>query len=63
MIVGAGGAEGAVDAAGILKPSLSRGEFQVIGATTIANTDIEKTPRLTPHQPVQINEPTEKRRC
>ena len=34
-IVGAGGAEGAVDAANILKPSLSRGEFQVVGATTL----------------------------
>ena len=34
MIVGAGAAEGAVDAANILKPALSRGELQVIGATT-----------------------------
>ena len=61
-IVGAGGAEGAVDAANILKPSLSRGEFQVIGATTINEYRkyIEKDAALERRfQPVQINEPTE----
>ena len=35
-IIGAGGAEGAIDASNILKPSLARGELQLIGATTIA---------------------------
>ena len=35
-IIGAGGAEGAIDASNILKPSLARGEIQLIGATTIA---------------------------
>ena len=35
-MIGAGGAEGAIDASSILKPSLSRGELQLIGATTIA---------------------------
>ncbi|MDO5115888.1 MAG: ATP-dependent Clp protease ATP-binding subunit [Synergistaceae bacterium] len=61
-IVGAGGAEGAVDAANILKPSLSRGEFQVIGATTISEYRkyIEKDAALERRfQPVQVNEPTE----
>ncbi len=61
-IVGAGGAEGAVDAANILKPSLSRGEFQVIGATTISEYRkyIEKDAALERRfQPVQVEEPTE----
>lgn len=61
-IVGAGGAEGAVDAANILKPSLSRGEFQVIGATTINEYRkyIEKDAALERRfQPVQVSEPTE----
>mgnify|MGYP000912391641 CR=1 FL=1 len=60
-IVGAGGAEGAVDAANILKPSLSRGEFQVIGATTLDEyrKHIEKDAALERRfQPVQVQEPT-----
>ena len=59
-IVGAGGAEGAVDAANILKPSLSRGEFQVIGATTIDEyrKNIEKDAALERRfQPVMVEEP------
>ena len=61
-IVGAGGAEGAVDAANIIKPSLSRGEFQVIGATTISEYRkyIEKDAALERRfQPVQVEEPSE----
>ncbi|WP_281680651.1 ATP-dependent Clp protease ATP-binding subunit [Synergistes jonesii] len=61
-IVGAGGAEGAVDAANILKPSLARGEFQVVGATTISEYRkyIEKDAALERRfQPVQVDEPTE----
>ncbi len=61
-LVGAGGAEGAVDAANIIKPSLSRGEFQVIGATTINEYRkyIEKDAALERRfQPVQVEEPTE----
>lgn len=61
-IVGAGGAEGAVDAANILKPSLARGEFQVIGATTINEYRkyIEKDAALERRfQPVQVDEPNE----
>ena len=60
-IVGAGGAEGAVDAANILKPSLARGEFQVIGATTINEYRkyIEKDAALERRfQPVQVDEPS-----
>lgn len=60
-IVGAGGAEGAVDAANILKPSLARGEFQVIGATTLDEyrKHIEKDAALERRfQPVQVGEPT-----
>ncbi len=60
-IVGAGGAEGAVDAANILKPSLSRGEFQVVGATTLEEyrKHIEKDAALERRfQPVQVQEPT-----
>ena len=60
-IVGAGGAEGAVDAANILKPSLSRGEFQVIGATTLDEyrKHIEKDAALERRfQPVYVQEPT-----
>ena len=59
-IVGAGGAEGAVDAANILKPSLSRGEFQVIGATTIDEyrKNIEKDAALERRfQPIMVEEP------
>ena len=59
-IVGAGGAEGAVDAANILKPSLARGEFQVVGATTIEEyrKNIEKDAALERRfQPVMVEEP------
>jgi ATP-dependent Clp protease ATP-binding subunit ClpC len=60
-IVGAGGAEGAVDAANILKPSLARGEFQVIGATTLDEyrKHIEKDAALERRfQPVKVGEPS-----
>ncbi len=59
-IIGAGGAEGALDASNILKPSLSRGELQLIGATTIAEYRkyIEKDPALERRfQPVTVEEP------
>ncbi len=58
----AGGAEGAIDASNILKPSLSRGEIQLIGATTIAEYRkyIEKDAALERRfQPVMVEEPTE----
>ena len=61
-IMGAGAAEGAVDAANILKPSLARGEIQVIGATTISEYRkyIEKDAALERRfQPVNVGEPTE----
>lgn len=61
-IIGAGGAEGALDASNILKPALSRGELQVIGATTIEEyrKHIEKDAALERRfQPVVIEEPTE----
>ena len=61
-IVGAGSAEGATDAANILKPSLARGELQVIGATTIEEyrKNIEKDAALERRfQPVTVGEPTE----
>lgn len=61
-IVGTGSAEGSADAANILKPSLTRGDFQLIGATTIKEyrKNIEKDPALERRfQPVVINEPTE----
>ncbi len=61
-IVGAGAAEGAVDAANILKPSLARGEIQMIGATTIAEyrKHIEKDAALERRfQPVSVSEPSE----
>lgn len=61
-IIGAGGAEGAMDASNILKPSLSRGEIQLIGATTIEEYRkyIEKDPALERRfQPVTVEEPTE----
>ena len=61
-IVGAGAAEGAVDAANILKPVLARGEIQVIGATTIAEyrRHIEKDAALERRfQSVLVSEPTE----
>ena len=60
-IVGAGAAEGAVDAANILKPSLSRGEIQCIGATTLDDYRkyVEKDPALERRfQPVLVAEPT-----
>ena len=61
-IVGAGSAEGAVDAANILKPLLARGEIQLIGATTIKEYRkyIEKDAALERRfSPVTVNEPTE----
>ena len=61
-IVGAGAAEGAVDAANIIKPALARSELQLIGATTLAEyrTHIEKDAALERRfQPVVVNEPTE----
>ena len=60
-IIGAGGAEGALDASNILKPSLSRGEIQMIGATTIDEyrKHIEKDAALERRfQPVMVEEPT-----
>ncbi len=62
-IIGAGGAEGALDAANILKPSLARGELQIIGATTIDEyrKHIEKDTALERRfQPVNVDEPNEK---
>lgn len=61
-IIGAGAAEGATDAANILKPALARGEIQVIGATTINEyrKNIEKDAALERRfQPVTVGEPTE----
>lgn len=61
-IIGAGGAEGAVDAANILKPSLARGDIQVIGATTLDEFRkyIEKDSALERRfQPVMVEEPSE----
>ena len=60
-IIGAGSAEGAMDAANILKPALARGEIQVIGATTISEyrKHIERDSALERRfQPVSINEPS-----
>lgn len=60
-IIGAGGAEGAMDASNILKPSLARGELQLIGATTIVEYRkyIEKDAALERRfQPVSVEEPT-----
>jgi ATP-dependent Clp protease ATP-binding subunit ClpC len=60
-IVGAGAAEGAVDASNILKPSLARGELQCIGATTLDDYRkyVERDPALERRlQPVRVNEPT-----
>merc|ERR1712085_220709 len=60
-LIGAGAAEGAVDAANILKPALSRGELQCIGATTIEEYRkyIEKDAALERRfQPVMVNEPS-----
>ena len=61
-IIGAGGAEGAIDASNILKPSLARGELQLIGATTIEEYRkyIEKDAALERRfQPVMVDEPSE----
>ena len=61
-IVGAGDAEGSISAANILKPALSRGEVQVIGATTLTEyrKNIEKDTALERRfQPVTVNEPSE----
>ena len=61
-IIGAGGAEGAIDASNILKPSLARGEIQLIGATTIEEYRkyIEKDAALERRfQPVTVEEPDE----
>ena len=60
-IIGAGGAEGSIDAANILKPSMARGEIQLIGATTIKEyrKHIEKDAALERRfQPITIEEPT-----
>ena len=60
-MVGAGAAEGAVDAANILKPSLARGELQTIGATTLDDYRkyVERDPALERRfQPVRVEEPT-----
>lgn len=60
-LIGAGGAEGAIDASNILKPSLSRGEIQMIGATTLNDYRkyIEKDAALERRfQPVYVDEPT-----
>lgn len=60
-IIGAGGAEGAIDASNILKPSLARGELQLIGATTIAEYRkyVERDAALERRfQPITIEEPT-----
>ena len=61
-IIGAGGAEGAIDASNILKPSLARGEIQLIGATTLEEYRkyIEKDAALERRfQPITVEEPTE----
>ncbi len=61
-LIGAGGAEGAIDASNILKPSLARGEIQLIGATTIVEYRkyVEKDAALERRfQPVNVEEPTE----
>ncbi|MCR4758527.1 MAG: ATP-dependent Clp protease ATP-binding subunit [Butyrivibrio sp.] len=60
-LIGAGGAEGAIDASNILKPSLARGEIQMIGATTISEYRkyVEKDAALERRfQPVNVDEPT-----
>lgn len=61
-IIGAGAAEGAIDAANILKPSLARGELQCVGATTLDEyrKHVEKDPALERRfQPITVNEPTQ----
>ncbi len=62
-IIGAGGAEGAIDASNILKPSLARGEIQCIGATTLDEyrKHVERDPALERRfQPITVDEPTRK---
>jgi ATP-dependent Clp protease ATP-binding subunit ClpE len=60
LVVGAGSAEGSMDAGNILKPALARGELQVVGATTLKEYRlIEKDPALERRfQPIQVQEPT-----
>lgn len=61
-IIGAGGAEGAIDASNILKPALARGEIQILGATTITEYRkyVEKDAALERRfQPVTVEEPGE----
>lgn len=60
LIVGAGSAEGSMDAGNILKPALARGEIQIIGATTLKEyRQIEKDPALERRfQPVHVHEPS-----
>ena len=61
-IIGAGGAEGAIDASNILKPALARGEIQIMGATTITEYRkyVEKDAALERRfQPVTVEEPGE----
>ncbi|WP_083195942.1 ATP-dependent Clp protease ATP-binding subunit [Pediococcus claussenii] len=60
-IVGAGNAEGGMDAGNVLKPALARGDFQLVGATTLKEyRDIEKDAALARRlQPVQVDEPSE----
>ena len=61
-LIGAGGAEGAIDASNIMKPSLARGELQLIGATTVAEYRkyVEKDAALERRfQPVNVEEPTQ----
>ena len=65
-LIGAGGAEGAIDASNILKPSLARGELQCIGATTLDEYRkyIEKDAALERRfQPIRVDEPTCRRIC
>lgn len=60
-IIGAGAAEGAIDASNILKPALARGEMQVIGATTLDEYKkyVEKDAALERRfQPITVGEPT-----
>ncbi|MBC7105700.1 MAG: ATP-dependent Clp protease ATP-binding subunit, partial [Firmicutes bacterium] len=60
-LIGAGAAEGAIDAANIMKPALARGELQCIGATTLDEyrKHIEKDPALERRfQPIMVNEPS-----
>ena len=61
-IIGAGGAEGAIDASNLLKPALARGELRAVGATTLKEYQkyIEKDPALTRRfQPIYVEEPSQ----